>query len=52
MEHFASMRHLNGGNYYWCYRSGLSLFLEEESIVLETLQMIKKKASCYQDFKF
>lgn len=34
-----------GGNYYWCRDSGSSLRLEEGSVVLETVQMIKK-TSC------
>lgn len=45
MERFASVRHLRGGSYYWCRDSGLSLRLEEGSVVLETVQMIKK-TSC------
>lgn len=51
MEHFASVCHLYRGNYYWCYDSGLSLFLEEDSTVLEMLQMTKK-TSYYQEFEF
>lgn len=36
MEGFASLRHLKGGNYYWCCDRGSRLVLEEGSATPET----------------